>query len=90
MPLKCNPAVPAAFGLALCAAMAAGPAMADESGVSFWLPGQYGSFSAIAPDPGFSLPTISYYYSGHMRVSSIFRHAMRRAVMPVPWYPPNS
>lgn len=41
-------------------------ALADEGGVSFWLPGQYGSFAAIAPDPGFSLPTMSYYYNGRM------------------------
>jgi len=39
-------------------------ARADEGGVSFWLPGQYGSFAAVAPAPGFSLPLVSYYYSG--------------------------
>lgn len=38
--------------------------LADEGGVSFWLPGQYGSFAAIAPDPGFSLPLQSYCYQG--------------------------
>lgn len=37
---------------------------ADEGGVSFWLPGQYASFAAIAPSPGFSLPMQGYYYSG--------------------------
>lgn len=40
-------------------------ASADEGGVSFWLPGQYGSFAAVAPTPGFSLPTQSYCYSGN-------------------------
>lgn len=50
-----------------------GPAFADEGGVSFWLPGQYGSFAAIAPDPGFSLPTMSYYYSGQMNASKTLR-----------------
>ena len=39
-------------------------ACADEGGVSFWLPGQYGSFAAIAPAPGFSMATVSYFYSG--------------------------
>ncbi|HKN30416.1 MAG TPA: transporter [Roseiarcus sp.] len=39
-------------------------ARADEGGVSFWLPGQYGSFAAIAPTPGFSLPMVSYFTSG--------------------------
>lgn len=39
-------------------------ALADEGGVSFWLPGQYGSFAAVAPAPGFSLPMQSYCYTG--------------------------
>lgn len=39
-------------------------ACADEGGVSFWLPGQYGSFAAIAPTPGFSVPLQSYCYTG--------------------------
>lgn len=37
---------------------------ADEGGVSFWLPGQYASFAAIPPEPGFSMPLVTYYYSG--------------------------
>ncbi len=40
------------------------PANADEGGVGFWLPGQYGSFAAIAPEPGWSVTFLSYYYSG--------------------------
>lgn len=51
-------------GVALAAFLAAGAARADEGGVSFWLPGQLGSFSAIAPSPGFTLPLVSYYYEG--------------------------
>jgi hypothetical protein len=43
---------------ALLAVMLLTPAQADEGGVSFWLPGQYGSFAAVAPEPGFSIPTI--------------------------------
>lgn len=39
--------------------------LADEGGVSFWLPGQYASFAAIAPEPGFSLPMQTYTYSGN-------------------------
>ena len=39
-------------------------AKADEGGVSFWLPGQYASFAAIPPEPGFSMPLVTYYYSG--------------------------
>lgn len=37
---------------------------ADEGGVSFWEPGQYGSFAAIAPSPGWSLPLMFYSYGG--------------------------
>jgi hypothetical protein len=43
---------------------ASGASLADEGGVSFWLPGQYASFAAIAPAPGFSLPMQGYYYGG--------------------------
>lgn len=37
---------------------------ADEDGSSFWVPGQFASFAAIAPQQGFSLPSQSYYYTG--------------------------
>ncbi len=57
--------VGALLGLTTALTIASSPAVrADEGGVSFWLPGQYGSFAAIAPAPGFSLPTVSYVYSG--------------------------
>jgi len=36
---------------------------ADEAGVSFWLPGQYGSFSAVPSDPGWSFETAYYHAS---------------------------
>jgi len=49
-------------------------ALADESGVSFWLPGQYGSFAAVAPDPGFSVPTVSYFYAGGVNGSKALPH----------------
>ena len=39
-------------------------ACADEGGVSFWLPGQYGSFAGTPPPSGFSLTTMTYRYSG--------------------------
>jgi hypothetical protein len=37
--------------------------VADEGGVSFWLPGQMGSFSAVQADPGWSLATVYYHSS---------------------------
>ena len=55
-------------------------ALADEGGVSFWLPGQYGSFAAVAPDPGFSLPTVSYYYTGDMSGGKTLRQGSELAI----------
>jgi len=51
-------------GLAVGLSVIATSALGDEGGVSFWLPGQYGSFAAVPPEPGFSMPLVSYYYSG--------------------------
>ena len=34
---------------------------ADEGGVSFWLPGQFGSFSAVPVESGWSLATVYYH-----------------------------
>jgi hypothetical protein len=48
-------------GLAI--AGGAGLAWADEGGVSFWLPGQYGSLAAVPMEPGWSLPIIYYHTS---------------------------
>ena len=39
------------------------PALADEAGVSFWLPGQYGSLAAVPHGPGWSLPVVYYHSS---------------------------
>ena len=53
--------------LALALAIVGCPAsvtLADEGGISFWLPGQYGSFAAVAPAPGFSMPLVFYNYAG--------------------------
>ena len=40
-----------------------GPAAADEGGVSFWLPGQFGSFAAAPGDPGWGLALVGYHAS---------------------------
>ena len=37
--------------------------LADESGISFWLPGLYGSLAATPATPGWSLGTIYYHSS---------------------------
>jgi hypothetical protein len=56
-------AIAAALALAASTLWAAA-AVADEGGVSFWLPGQNGSFAAVAPAPGWSLPFVFYNYGG--------------------------
>ncbi len=38
-------------------------ASADEGGVSYWLPGTYGSLSAVPSQPGWSFATFNYYDS---------------------------
>lgn len=50
--------------LALAVATLPGAALADQGGASFWVPGQYASMAAAAPDPGWSLPVTYYSYSG--------------------------
>jgi hypothetical protein len=37
------------------------PARADESGVSFWIPGFFGSLAATPQQPGWSLASIYYH-----------------------------
>ena len=54
--------------LSLCMLMGASelvssPAYADEGGVSFWFPGQYGSLAAVPSEPGWSLPLIYFHTS---------------------------
>jgi hypothetical protein len=53
--------------LAICALAIApfltGRAAADEGGVSFWLPGTYGSLAAVPAVPGWSFSTFNYYDS---------------------------
>lgn len=44
-------------------AFGASAALADEGGVSFWLPGTYGSLSAVPSQPGWSIATFNYYDS---------------------------
>jgi hypothetical protein len=38
-------------------------ALADEGGISFWLPGQFGSLAAVPQQPGWSFAEISYHTS---------------------------
>src|SRR3954469_5816395 len=54
-----------ALGL-LFTALFASVARADEGGISFWLPGQFGSLAAAPAQPGWSAASIYY----HTRVSA--------------------
>jgi hypothetical protein len=45
------------------ASFAAGASFADEGGVSFWVPGLYGSLAAVPSTPGWSLATVYYHTS---------------------------
>ena len=47
----------------LACAVVSPPALADEGGVSVWLPGQFGSLAAVPGEPGWSLPMVYYHAS---------------------------
>ena len=61
------------YAAAALLAAASTVSMADEGGVSFWLPGQYGSFAAVQGDPGWSLPLVYYHASTDARAGKSFR-----------------
>jgi hypothetical protein len=52
----------ASFCVSMALGLAAAPALGDEGGASFWIPGQMGSFAAVPTAPGLTLP-VSYYHA---------------------------
>ncbi|MGA7386133.1 MAG: hypothetical protein WBW81_15990 [Methylocella sp.] len=42
-------------------ALAPQVSFADEDGVSFWIPGTFGSLAAVPGEPGWSFATFNYY-----------------------------
>src|SRR5262245_37177021 len=54
-----------AFAAVAFAAIASAPTMvlADEGGVSFWLPGLFGILAAVPQQPGWSVASIYYHTS---------------------------
>jgi hypothetical protein len=58
MPRVRNTASPRALAIAAVLALIVTPAAADEGGISFWLPGQYGSLIAAPQQPGWSMGSI--------------------------------
>jgi hypothetical protein len=53
----------AAIALASATTLSCHGASADEAGVSFWLPGFFGSLAAAPQQPGWSLATVYYHTS---------------------------
>ena len=53
----------AAFCAGAAIAVVSLASRADEGGVSFWLPGNFGSFAALPTEPGWTLPLIYYHTS---------------------------
>lgn len=47
-----------------CFFIVSSAASADEGGVSFWLPGQFGSLASVPGTPGWALPVIYYHMDG--------------------------
>jgi hypothetical protein len=64
-PTTARGALVGAFASAFLGAVIAVPtvATADEGGVSFWLPGFFGSLAAAPQQPGWSLTSIYYHTS---------------------------
>jgi len=60
------------FATSVALSLIAGPALADEGGVSFWAPGQFGSFSAVPGEPGWAVPLVYYHVSEDAGASKSF------------------
>src|SRR5262249_28181274 len=65
MERRVHHSVQRAFAIATVVAASAAPlpAPADEGGVSFWLPGNFGSLAAAPGVPGWAFATIYYHTS---------------------------
>jgi hypothetical protein len=56
-----RPLVAAAALFTAVIALAPQASLADEDGVSFWIPGTFGSLAAVPGEPGWSFATFNYY-----------------------------
>ncbi len=61
------------------------PALADEGGVSFWVPGLFGSLAATPQTPGFSFATIYYHTSVKAGADVAFARQVSRGNITVPF-----
>lgn len=62
-----------ALGMSVALALPASLAHADEGGMSFWLPGVFGSFAAAPGTPGWSLGALYYHASVDASASKNFQ-----------------
>jgi hypothetical protein len=58
-------------------------AVADETGVSFWVPGTFGSLAAVPQQPGWSLATINYHDNVSGGADVALAHDFRIGNIPV-------
>jgi hypothetical protein len=63
----------AAAGGLLALAVSGAPATADEGGISFWLPGMFGSLAAAPAQPGWSFAAIYYHTSVSAEAGKAFK-----------------
>jgi hypothetical protein len=61
------------------------PAGADEGGVSFWVPGFFGSLAATPQQPGWSLATIYYHTTVDAGADVAFARQVHRGGITVPF-----
>ena len=78
-------AITAVAATLVCLAVPGKPALADEGGVSFWLPGLFGSLAATPQTPGFSLATIYYHTSVKAGADVAFARQVSRGNITVPF-----
>src|SRR5262249_14690383 len=81
VPSRCKSV--AAFLLALCTM--ASRACADEGGVGFWLPGEFGSLSATPLVPGWTIGIVNIYESIGASGVAAARESLRHGRCPG-WY----
>jgi hypothetical protein len=61
------------------------PAVADEGGVSFWVPGFFGSLAATPQQPGWSIATIYYHTTVDAGADVAFARQVARGRLTVPF-----
>lgn len=67
-----KPCVPITLCAGAWLVLNASISVADEGGVSFWLPGQFGSFAAVPGSSGWSLPAFYYHLTSDASAGKSF------------------